>query len=552
MMSRSAKRTPNASVCSTGLMAVPGSRGERSCPNGQALDAVPGPVLKPRKPGDEEKPMQMKWSRYNHMFRSERHGPFIYNSLSNRLLKLDEKHFRWLETVRKCGGVPDAKIADGADLSMYREFMDLLRASQMLVNECGDERGLARYHYMRNASCYDSNTLSLTLCPTLACNFHCAYCFEPRCKNDQVMTPKTIERLIEFVNRHATARRFTVAWYGGEPTLAWGVIEETTRRLLDLKIECLNIRLITNGYLLTGEKIDRLNELHIEMIQITLDGPREVHDQRRLLAGGRPTYDRIMENITRLFDSSYSGGLHIRVNVDRSNADAYHEYRAELRERFEGLPVTVASGHIYSGLVGREQRFAYDCSCPLNMESWVDFKLECRRRSGLAGDAVSLFPHPSPEHGVCTMNRHLGYVIGPAGEIYKCWENVGNPAMVVGDLHAEEPITNPDLRAMFAVSTDPYTDPECRTCSVLPICGGGCVNMRYLTRCQGETALDYCSPYKKNLPRMLEEYYEIVNAGEILASLLKDGKDETPDHGYRDVSPRPLIESAPPAGPAQS
>lgn len=34
----------------------------------------------------------MKWSRYNVLFRSERYGPFIYNTLSNTLIELDEPH----------------------------------------------------------------------------------------------------------------------------------------------------------------------------------------------------------------------------------------------------------------------------------------------------------------------------------------------------------------------------------------------------------------------------------------------------------------------------
>ena len=121
--------------------------------------------------------------------------------------------------------------------------------------------------------------------------------------------------------------------------------------------------------------------------------------------------------------------------------------------------------------------------------------------------------------------------------------------MVIGDVHEEEPITDPGLRALYALGTDPFDDPECRDCDVLPICGGGCANKRLRARHYGEEGLTLCSPYKEHLTAYLEEYYDTFLGREIRAAVLMPGPETNDDRGYRDVSPRPRRDHEPvPAG----
>lgn len=50
---------------------------------------------------------------------------------------------------------------------------------------------------------------------------------------------------------------------------------------------------ITNGYLLTEKVVAMLPSLSISSLQITIDGMKAVHDSRRCLKLGAPTFDRI-------------------------------------------------------------------------------------------------------------------------------------------------------------------------------------------------------------------------------------------------------------------
>jgi uncharacterized protein len=75
--------------------------------------------------------------------------------------------------------------------------------------------------------------------------------------------------------------------------------------------------------LLDENRVAELAELKITRIQIPLDGREKVHDSRRMLQGGGPTYRQIIENIDILMSSSWKGKLSLRVNIDRTNSDEF-------------------------------------------------------------------------------------------------------------------------------------------------------------------------------------------------------------------------------------
>ena len=76
--------------------------------------------------------------------------------------------------------------------------------------------------------------------------------------------------------------------------------------------------MITNGYLLdrtTAAELSRLSPSWT--VQITLDGPQDVHGSRRRLHDGGRTYERIVQNIRSLDPDVFT--VKIRINVDRNN-----------------------------------------------------------------------------------------------------------------------------------------------------------------------------------------------------------------------------------------
>lgn len=466
----------------------------------------------------------MHWSRYNTLFHSQRFGYFLFNALSNTFFELDEPHYRFLEKLQNNPKLSNPDIDD--------QFLRLLREKKILVKENEEKGLLMTRQYRRNALCFDTANLGLTICPTLGCNFRCPYCFEHSQHSTTVMNPETVYRLIHFIKSFKNASHLSIIWSGGEPTLpqAFKAICDITPRIKELDITFDDAHLNTNAYLLDRDKINSLNDLNIKTIQITLDGPEEVHDTRRVLAGGKPTFQRIMANIDALMNSSFEGSCSIRVNVDKNNQHWFLDLRTSLLEQFKGKHLSVYAGHV---ITARDH--TYDHSCKLCAQEWSDFTIGLYRISGLA--PTEPFYPDSNAFDTCTANSHNEFVIGPEGELYKCGEDAGRQEMVIGSIFEDEPITNPELLALYSVGTDPYLDAECRECKVLPICGGGCANKRLRAKHFHEEGLEFCSRYKDNLVMYLEAYYDTFLTKEICRSVLNPAAKAMNQQEYRMVQP---------------
>jgi uncharacterized protein len=462
---------------------------------------------------------ELVWSRYNKLVHSPRLGHFLYNALSNSLFELDSVHYRSLERCRDLG-------TDWESISP--EFLAVLRQNYVITTKGEEQRVLLSYKYRRDTKNFDSSRLGLTICPTLKCNFRCPYCFEHSQGDPRLMSPQTIDLLIDFIKSYRDVRHLALTWYGGEPLMGFDVICTVTRRLKSLDLNFEGASLITNGYFMDQRKCALFNDLQIHSVQVTLDGPEAIHDKRRFLAGGGPTFRHIMANLETLLDSSYKGSCEIRVNIDRENADAFQELQDSLLERFRDKNVIIYAARVTPA-------DGYDSARLLDLREWTDFNYRVFQSSGVV--PISNF-YPSVNlDSVCVATTHNRFVVGPRGELYKCWEDVGNPAREIGDLHKANPITNSELRAQYSSGTDAYSDPECLECAVLPICGGGCANKRLRVKHFDEPGLQYCSPFKDNLVQYLEAYIDIFMNREMCVAILGSGQQETPARGYRKISP---------------
>jgi len=462
------------------------------------------------------------WSRYNKLFCIERFGYFLYNALSNLMLELDESHYLILK-----------KISEGYELipaESEKQFIDFLVNEGFLAGQEEENLRLLQLQYRRNAISFSTEYLGLTICPTLACNFSCDYCFEHSQNDVTVMNSKTIDALVSFIQKHQNTRFLSVSWYGGEPTLRFDVIKKLSSRFLELYPESYNASLVTNAYLLDQKIIEQLDELKITSVQITLDGRETIHDSRRVLKDGGGTYQKIMANIDALMNSSWEGKCLIRVNIDKKNQHEYAGFRNELLARFNGNKFSVYPGRVYDLICSD-----YSQKYGLCNYEWAQFNIRGYNDNGV-------LPHngfyPSGNAlNTCIATSHYGYVVGPSGELYKCWEDVGKESMIIGSIHDDEPISRPDLVAQYSIATDPFNDIECKDCSLLPICGGGCANKRLRSKIFREEGIEYCSPFKDCLLDYLEAYLDIWQTKEICDALLGEKNVFKEGKGYRLVQP---------------
>ena len=100
------------------------------------------------------------------------------------------------------------------------------------------------------------------------------------------------------------------------------------------------------------------------------------------------------------------------------------------------------------------------------------------------------FIYPQRDCSLYTCTNNNSFVIDPLGYLYKCWADVGIHERSVGNL--VNGITNYDIFSRFMVGSDKFADANCRKCTYLPICNGGC-NLSRVRSLERKVPYNNCS-----------------------------------------------------------
>ena len=431
----------------------------------------------------------MRQSRYNVVLERDE-LTWIHNGLSGRTVAVPPRD--WSDALAFIGG-------DHSRMPAVETLRDLTVA-RMFVNDDTDELAVLERRFRAGTS--DRSAFALTIVTSLGCNFDCPYCFEN--KPAAILDEETERLLLEVVDAQLpTIERFDVTWYGGEPLLAADRIDRLSEAFLErtrASEVAYSASIVTNGYLLTPDVARRLKTLGVNRVQITLDGPAEVHDLMRPLRNGRGTFDVVLENVVACADLI---PISIRVNLDASNVGEYLRLLDLLVERGLAGRVSVNPGHIvaYPDQAGAPSE-TYGTRC-FTLPEFADVErdfLAAAYERGLAKPRL-----PGPIGSPCTAVRTNDLVVGARGELYKCYDNVGDPREVIGHLRSWR---DPNDRVLKWLSYDPFTDDGCRSCIALPTCMGGCAHHQMMD--PGDAK---CSTFRLTHRRQVEEYADAAEAG---------------------------------------
>ncbi|MDE6303480.1 MAG: radical SAM protein, partial [Paramuribaculum sp.] len=217
-------------------------------------------------------------SKYRYLFqRGDRY--FLYAPLSNGFAELNAETYLQLEA-----------LASGSSVVLGDDVIDMLQ--RFKVANVDEDYEINRHKFNVLSHRFNPTNLSLTINPTLACNFACPYCFEGT-HPSTFMTDEIEDAIVRFVEKHEQARNLNITWFGGEPLLAFDRIVSLTRKLQGIGLNYW-AGMITNGYLLTRDKLEQFDKLKIRSVQVTIDGNESMHNSRRFLKNGGDTYERIV------------------------------------------------------------------------------------------------------------------------------------------------------------------------------------------------------------------------------------------------------------------
>lgn len=429
----------------------------------------------------------MKWSRYNVMFKkSKGDGYLLYNTMSGAFLELCNEDASVLE-----------KIRDGKFLATELEPKALRFLTENGVFVESDDVELAKFKLLKQYNRMDDSYMALTIAPTLSCNLHCPYCFEKEHPNI-FMTDEVENGIVDFIKGHKNVRRMKVSWFGGEPLLAFDRIVTLTKKIREIpQIKAYTAEIITNGTNFTKDMVLRLNELDIKTVHITIDGLEAVHNERRKGICEENTFEKIIQALDWLVKYDEISKT-IRVNIDKANSSQFEKVYRLIAKKYPGK-----NFNTYVGFIKDSYGCGLSCHGCYTTQEQGKFIMETYKKLGVKTQTLL----PTRYNYECIARFRNGYLIGPKGDLYKCWTDLGNPDMCIGNIMDLQNLSI-GLLAEYMVGADPFEDPSCVKCKIFPTCGGGCPHARVMNKYHGVNN-NTCHFSKGHLEEFLETYYSL-------------------------------------------
>ncbi|MDR1984957.1 MAG: radical SAM protein [Prevotellaceae bacterium] len=435
----------------------------------------------------------MNWSKHNYIYKSQQHGYLLFNFLSGAFLDInDDTTRREIYKIKK-----DVTAYDFSD---KQETYDLLNNSGII---CESDENNENIVFLRSLlSKFDDETKVITIIPTLNCNLACTYCYAGKNLKHESMSDEVLQQLKKHIKEecYGKVKKIFLEWYGGEPLLGFDIIKDLTTYIKSLNIP-FRASIVTNGILLTEDKIKRLIDLNITGVQITLDGKKETHDKKRKFKNGKGTYDIIMKNLTLLHSyvkQNKKIQVSIRINIDKDNKEEYHIVHESIKKHFPLF-------YPYPGIITQYQTCNSNINCFNNKTEVLEyFILQYKKYR------INPFQHQSVIKGTipCMAECVNSDMIGPKGEMYLCLKDVGDEKEITGNIFTGK--TNISLLAEYCSGNLTINNIKCRNCKVFWLCGGGCPNHKHRNKKYGEQH-DICNPIKNTelLKKYLDLHYEI-------------------------------------------
>ncbi len=371
------------------------------------------------------------------------------------------------------------------------------------------------------------------LLPTYLCNLDCFYCYQkPAVESDRELVKhlmsieladKAFEAYARMLPEGRSLQGGDLLLYGGEPLL------KRSRPLIEHVVEKarangMTVRAISNGTQLQAYE-DLLGPDGIRRIQITLDGPKEQHDTRRVTRGGQGSFDSIVENIALALRRGVE--VTVRLNIDKRNLASILQLDELFRSRgWYELPAFFAyAAEVHMIEDQKEWMHEEELVSGVDLAGFVSqhgLKIATGKSHSL-GDFTSLQKSglDAFKTGFCGANYSM-CIFDPKGNVYSCWEEV-ELFEPVGHFHTGTVVYNEQLRRAWQRSPL-LANPRCHECAYAFYCGGGC---DWHGKKEGDAYYDrYCNAFMSNLRSAIAEDYAIssIATQRALGSRGEDGQ----------------------------
>lgn len=404
-------------------------------------------------------------SRFNIMIKDEPNDGemLIYNTLSKSLFVLEPEYRETLE-----------KLIEGKAIGNDDTYRLNEMAKEGYVAQNKETEIAMIAHWMRSITYRPGPTFRAKVFTTMSCNLACEYCFETHMNRSAKLDEQKAGALINKIKSRVEEfymNEISLEFYGGEPLLNTEIIKFISERLQRWCKETNRtyvFNMTTNGTLLTRERVETLLPFGLVAAKVTVDGIKEVHDQRRPFRTGHgSSFDAIINN---LHDVVELLPITILTVYTRGEEEKIPSFLEELEKRDILYKLSgILPGMEMPYLDSNGKMCGGDSFCALNRDTAISYmnalKILTQWKVPLKLELLSGNNCPS------SLEQGWLYFV-PDGSIYKCPLVVGKPEYIVDSTDRERPLEcyYKDLtRELWQLCLEG----DNANCPYVPMCGTG-------------------------------------------------------------------------------
>lgn len=472
-------------------------------------------------------------STYNFIHPVHNDSYILINSLSGAVDIVDSRTKQQLVMIEHFS-IPDATPDE-------LELMNFLKKRGYIFSDLTEERNMLFKvkGAMEQMTAKSPWGMTFNVCTTYACNLRCPYCYQGHeiHEDGRSLSDDEIDKMFEAINNiiqmeedrgRFIGAKHRMVLYGGEPMLPG--TRHAVEKIVDRAVNQYGFRMcaITNGtFLHQFLDIFQPYREQWDFFQISIDGPKSIHDNRRIMAGGQGTFDRIVQNVDLALERGFA--VAVRTNVNKENVGYLPELASFIEQRgwnnihhfgWQVTPVTnhfgeempdhlpeheflIALYELFGDLDTFVDKYNAKLGTVINMRTsrlrnafgsfdWTKVAM----MDGCTDSAITSVPHFKE----CSAREQRFYSFGTEGLIYACPDSVGRAETAIGTFYPQYELNREEHNKWNRGITD---SEECTECSISLFCGGGCAYANLMRN--GDITKPYCNYAFETIEAYLEQ-----------------------------------------------
>lgn len=361
---------------------------------------------------------------------------------------------------------------------------------------------------------------ALVLNITNQCNLACTYCYEFGA--DKIATPQgkkkymsidTAKESVDFLIGQSAGRKGVhITFFGGETLMNFPLLRDVVAYATARATQAgksIGFSLTTNATLLTPEIIAFLSDNAIG-VTVSMDGPPDLQDKRRVYRNGRGSYAVIEPRLRALIAGHKTRAITARVTLTEGVTDVIRIYR-HLKEdlgfhEVGFAPVTTSGEQEYAigavtmgGVLGQFHELA---------DEWRDHALQGRMH-GFSNVSETISELIQGVHKSHPCGAGIGLLgVSPSGDLSPCHRFTDADTHTLGHISSG---VDREKQGAFLTRGHVAAKYECQSCWARPLCAGGCHHEAFVRYGDtGHANLHYCDWIREWTDRCLRIYGELA------------------------------------------